>query len=572
MVVRKILLILACILGVSLGTARAQSDARIRIVVPSISQIEDDLKWLIELSPNQDLRKQWKKLKDEVLDAFEQGVDLTQPLEVDIVFRKDEMSYEYRIPATVLKDLTQSIEGMGFKFKNLAPEYFSFAEKGKKPYFLKYDKASKYAWITNIQTAFPAVLPPAAKEMAALLGLKKDVVAELKNETAGIDTRRNNFKELRKQFEALIKAQRYEDKNAFELRKLWLVQQLDEAERFIVETEELLLSWTTSSAATPAIARGEISLTALPGTDLLKSIQLVSATHSAFANVELHPSPLAVGRVNFPLDSMRTKHTHEFLKAVRPTLEKQIDGNDSASVAQRSAAKTAMNKFLDMLDAGVDNGIIDGFIDCHAVSAGKNVMVSAMRVADGKAADEIIKMLPTIKSEWSVEADKYQHGDVSVHELTIPAARLESFQRIFAGETKVLVGTSKNAVWTAAGVDALNSLKTAIDQAAKPAPDKVDPIALSYQIQLAKFITLAEIVQKEVPSMNPLSPKEQAQAQKDLEKHRKLAQDTMGNCESLMKGELKQIDNKIEGYIELNECVLRYLGSSIADVVKTTLQ
>ena len=231
-----------------------------------------------------------------------------------------------------------------------------------------------------------------------------------------------------------------------------------------------------------------------------------------------------------------------------------------------------MNKFLDMLDAGVDNGIIDGFIDCHAVSAGKNVMVSAMRVANGKAADEIIKMLPTIKSEWSVEADKYQHVDVSIHELTIPAARLESFQRIFAGETKVLVGTSKNAVWTAAGVDALNSLKTAIDQAAKPAPDKVDPIALSYQIQLAKFITLAEIVQKEVPSMNPLSPKEQAQAQKDLEKHRKLAQDTMGNCESLMKGELKQIDNKIEGYIELNECVLRYLGSSIADVVKTTLQ
>ena len=81
---------------------------------------------------------------------------------------------------------------------------------------------------------------------AALLALKKDLAAELKNDPKGIDQRRADFKDLRKQFEALIKFRRNEDPNAFELRKLSLIQQLNEVERFVVEAEDLLATWTTT--------------------------------------------------------------------------------------------------------------------------------------------------------------------------------------------------------------------------------------------------------------------------------------------------------------------------------------
>ena len=142
---------------------------------------------------------------------------------------------------------------------------------------------------------------------------------------------------------------------------------------------------------------------------------------------------------------------------------------------------------------------------------------------------------------------------------------------MFSGETFIYVGTSKDAVWGSAGVDAVKHLKEAIDQAGQPAPEKVDPVVISYQIQVAKLVTLMEIVEKEKPPKDDKRSKpskEELQRRKDLEKFRKLAQAAMGNCNSMMHGELKRTGNKIEGFLELNECVLKYVGSIIADGVK----
>ena len=90
---------------------------------------------------------------------------------------------------------------------------------------------------------------------------------------------------------------------------------------------------------------------------------------------------------------------------------------------------------------------------------------------------------------------------------------------------------------------------------------------VSYQVQFSKLVKLLEVIQKELPSGAGLT-KEQQQQRKDLEKYRKLAQDAMTGCDSLVRGELRRTDNKIEGFVELNECVLKYVGSIIADGAK----
>ena len=169
-----------------------------------------------------------------------------------------------------------------------------------------------------------------------------------------------------------------------------------------------------------------------------------------------------------------------------------------------------------------------------------------------------------MKAEWQVKPLE-EHGGVSIFELTIPPNRLASFQRIFAGQTALYVGTSKDAVWGAAGTDCLPHLKAAIDKTATPAPEKADPIVISYQFNVARLMTLMEIIEKETPK--PVG-KEQIQRQKDLEKYRNLADAAMKDCTPLVTGELKRTDNKIEGYLELNQCVLKYIGSMMADGVK----
>ena len=569
MFARKLAFFSICLFTIAANSAFAQPEARIRVVIPSISSVEEDLKWLVELSPTPDLKKQWKKIKNDLLGAFTQGVDDTKPLSVDLVFRKDELSYESRIPIKNLlgrnDGFLPSLTGMGYKNKAIGADFYEIFEKGKKPSYLRYDK--NYAWMASVKQSIPTNPPLATLDLQPLLDLKKDVIAELKNDAAGLEKRRENFQELRKQFEALIRFKRNEDPNAFQLRKLALTQQLNEAERFLVETEELRASWTTNATVPNGVGRGELSLTGLPGTDLAKSIEQFAVKPSYFANVTIHESPVAVGRITFPLDSVRVAHIQEFYKSVRPVVEAEIKKRPSASYsdAQKAATSTATNTFIDMLEAGLGLGVVDGFIDCHAVASGKNVLVCGIRTADGKKADELVKILPELKSEWQVKLDVHEHGNVKIHELTVPQSRLESFQKIFPDQTILYVGTSTDAVWGAAGVEGLTHLKAAIDQAAQPAPATVEPVVMSYQVQVAQLVKLAEVIQKEIPEG---TGKEAQQQRKDIEKYRKLAQDAMAGCDSLMRGELKRTDNKIEGFIELNDCVLKYVGSLIADGAK----
>ncbi len=456
---------------------------------------------------------------------------------------------------------------MGYQNKAIGQDFYEIFEKGKKPFFLRYEK--DYAWIASLKESVPANRPLPTADLQPLLALNKDVVAELKNDTAGLAKRRDNFKELRKQFEALIRIKRNEDQNVFNLRKLSATQYLNEAERFLVESESLQASWTTNAVSPDGSGRGEFSLTALPETDLLKSIEQFAVKPSYFANVKLHDSPIAVGRLNFPLDSVRVAHIKDFYKAVRPVVESEIKARPAATYSdeQKAATQQATNTFLDLLTAGLDLGVVDAFVDAHAVAPGKNVLVCGIRTANGKQADEIVKILPKLKSEWEVKLDVHEHGGVKIHELTVPKTRLESFQKAFADNTVLYVGTSQDAVWGAAGADGLAQLKTAIDQTAQPAPEKADAVVVSYQVQLAKLVKLVDIIQKELPAVAGLT-KDQQQQRKDLDKYRKLAQDAMAGCDSLLKGELRRTDNKIEGFVELNECALKYIGSVIADGAK----
>ena len=579
MYIRKLVFFCCSLIAFTISSANAQSEPRIRIVIPSVSEVEEKLKWMIELSPNPGLKKQWKTVKEDLIEAFTQGVDEQKPICTDIVFRKDELSFEMRIPISNLTDKKKgflpNLEGMGFdqqkklaetfdQQKKLIEAFYQFSEKNKKPYFLRYDK--NYAGIAGDKQAVPANPPLATTDLQPILALKQDVVAELKNDSAGLSARRENFKAFRKQTEALIKRKRDENPDAFELRKLVLTQQLNESERFLVESEEIRAQWVTNVAAKNS--RGEIALTALPDTDLFKSYAEFATKPSYFANVTLHDQPIAKGRLVLPFDEMRQAHLKSFYKAVRPITETEIKARKGTD-AQKTATQKATNIFYDLLEKGADLGLIDGFIDAHPVETGKNVLICGVRAADGKSAEGIIKLIPEMQADWQVKLNAQEHGGVNIHEVTIPKGRLDSFQKLFAGESVFYVGTSENAVWGAAGFQCLDHQKTAIDQAAKPAPETVDPVVISYQVQVAKLEKVMDVIQKELGvTDSSKATKEQIKRQKEIDKNRKMADEAMGDCNSMVHGELKRTDNKIHGYLELNECVLKYVGSVFADRVK----
>lgn len=550
----------------------AQSEARVTVVSPGIVRLNEDLKYLVELSPTKPLKDQWTKTLEPLIESFAQGLDPKQPMRVDLVLGKD-LTYEMHFPLTKLEGkggFLENLDGFGYGNKKLAAGLFDLTEgKGKNIKRVgSLREANKYASISSGKNPFPAGLAqPITPALAAFLAKGYDIAAELKNDPndkPGMAARLANFKALREQLEAGIKFKRDEDKNVFELRKLTVVQNLNEAERFLVETELLNVFWTTDGTAKKG--HGEMTFSALPDTELAKSAALLAAKPSYFANVTPPEKAAATGRVNFAVDPMRIGHFKEFYKTFRPVLAKRLGERETLKEAsQKAAAKQVGDLVLDMLDAGTALDAVDGFVDLTDAGGGKHTLVCGIRAADGKVADQIVGLLPKIRSTYEIKVNIAEVGGANLHSVTVPPARLPVFQKFFAGETLVYVATSKEAVWIAIGTNAQAELTKAITAAAGPAPEKPSPVVASLSANMAKLVLMWDALQPEQPEIK--GPK--TAEQKQREKIRGLATQSTTGCEPWLTSELKRNGNAIEGTLDVSECALKFVGTLIADFAKT---
>ncbi len=551
---------------------QAQSEARIKVISPGIDRLKEDLKFLVELSPTPTLKKQWDKTLEPLIDSFAQGLDAARPIRVDLVFGKADVGQELHFPLTKLEGkggFLDNLAGFGYNNKKLAPGLFELLQGTKRNVktvgFLR--EANKYASIATTQAAIPATLPhPITAELKAFLEKGYDVAAELKNDPkdkVGLAARLANFKGLRKQLEAGVTFKRDEDKSAFELRKLLVVQNLDEAERFLVETELLTVNWVTDVIG--KMGHGELRFSAISDTALRTSSDLLAIKPSYFANVTPPEKTAATGRLNFPIDPMRAGHAKAFHKAFRPVLAKRIADDASLKDAdQKAAAKQVGDLVIDMLDAGIKVGAIDGLLDLTEGDDGKHTLLFGIRAADGTVADKIIELIPKIRPGVKVNLKVAEVAGASLHTLTLSDKRLPRFQIFFPGETQIHVATSKDAVWIAIGTDAPAVLTAAINAAAGPAPAMADPVVAYLSANMAKLVGLVEALEPDqVESTGPKTP-----AQKEREKIRNLAEQAVKGCEPRLTSVLKRNGNIIEGTLDVTECALKFVGTMIADFAK----
>jgi hypothetical protein len=178
-----------------------------------------------------------------------------------------------------------------------------------------------------------------------------------------------------------------------------------------------------------------------------------------------------------------------------------------------------------------------------------------------------------VNASRDIKLDMHKIGDdFSVHSVGIPDHRKAAFQKLFPGEQTIYVATSKDTVWGAAGVDALKELEAAIKEAAGAAPAAVDPRVVYFTANAARLIEVMDILRpEEQPIDEKLTKDEKArikQRDKDLERVRKLAVEATVGCDALFSGEIKKDGNKVDGWMDVSECVLKFIGSVTADFAK----
>jgi hypothetical protein len=569
------------------SSASAQ-EIRIRAAAPSADRVMADAKDIVTLTPNKSLQKEWSNLK-EVLDGFLMGVNTKEPLRIDFLVGKDAsnnpaISFESFYPIQKFEgknfdSFLENVDSLGFKINKMPPPnvgLYKLTQRGvAKPMYLRYYKESKYAVIADTDKQIPANLPDPKEPIQALLEPGYDVAAEIDNEAEGADRRKKEFEGLREQLEAAIKFKRNEDKAEFELRKLTAHQIFDEAERFLVEADLLRAGWTTPDGGKSG--RGDLVLTALPDTklfpsSLLDSIRLLATKPSYFANVELHQKPAFTGKINFPLDEMRKQQARERHPVFRAASKAAIDKRKNLTDSGKAAAKEAIDKLADIFDASVETDIgVDGFVDMHETGDKSYTIVAGLRAVETQNADDIVALLPKIREDWEVTMNAAEHGGVKIHEIRVPKRRQPEFNALFAGEPKLYIGSSEKAVWMAAGMGALDALKAAIDQQARPLPEKPDPTFFSGTMRFDPFLKLLDVIRQQEPKSTEKKTKQEIQQEKERDRLRQLALEAFGLGEDELTARLTRDGDEVKGEMTAHEGIFRFIGSAVADFSKENL-
>lgn len=570
------------------GVAPAQ-EARISTAIASSDRIQEDLQAIIHLaSPN--LQRQWTNLKN-VLDSFVDGVDVTKPIGLDLHLAGQEAAYVLKVPVTRMAGrggFVNNVQAFGFKVSAPDPSGLYTIEQVRatprgprgrqptpapaaappsKPYYMR--EVAGHAVIAPRKDLVPANIGNPFNSLQKLVPGATDVAAALENDAAGMEAKRKAFQELRKQLEAAVEFRRGETREEFQLRKLSLEQNLNEAERFLIESGKLEVRWTTDSKQ--ADGRGELLLTGLPGTALEDSIKQLVQKPSFFANVMFGAKPALQLRVNFAADDLRSQHAADLYAAMLPVLQATMDTRPNLNATGKTTAKDAIAKLFVMLNDAIPLKVLDGFIDVHASSDGKHVGLCGIRTADGRKATEILALFPQIRAGWEFQTDVDEHGGVKIHKMTIAPHRKEEFQAVFGGPLEIYIGVSEPAVWGAAGAGSLDALKKAIDQSAQPAPSQTAPEFVELQMRFEPWIKLLDAMRaKEPPSQT--TDKEQLEFEKQRDKTRKYALETLAPGDDLLKTVLKRNGDQVEGTLEIQKGLLRLIGTLIADFTSENLR
>ncbi len=566
-ILTSLLLVLFAVLPNVTSAQRPATSPRISIVQSSASRFLEDAEVLMWLADQGRKEKVGPEFQEFVEEIFLYGIERKQPVRIDVVVGDGPTRYIPSFPIGDLDEFRENLEAFDIESKKAGDGLFELDEALEGWLRVK----DGYGSIAETKGFLPANMEDPRKAVQAILVADYDLAAELVNEktdAASQAERRKTFlANVTKELLAAVGAKDGESKAAFDLRKLGIEQQLAEIERYYADTALARIGWKADSQVTRKKVTLEvvgvkqvsgvvsILLEPIPGSELDQAVQLLNKAPNHFANVPRNADAILSLRLTSPLDALRKKHFNEFYTLLRPALKARANDRKELTAAEKQAREKLVDLVIDMLDAGAVAGNAEGFAEI--VPAGKVYTgVAAVRSPNGKAADDVVKLLPEANKKIKVATAVETIGNVTVHEVTLPAAELPGLMHLFGENDKVLVGTANDAVWFAAGPNAMASLKAAIEAVAKPNEgDASDPFV--------------DVVAKLRPWMEVRA--KSAGEEGGDPALRKLVLDALATGDDTLTLQLTRKGQKVEGSLSVREGLSRVIGELMAKFTEETL-
>lgn len=532
--------------------AAAQDEIpRVSLVHPGADRLKEDLKFLLSLT-NETEQKQTEVVLDYV-ELFQSGVDPTRPICMDLLIENQAIRYLSSFPVADLDDFLDNVDSFGIQVSRRGSSLYQL----KKAFegYMRFDRRLGYASISESRDDVPISMPDPREPVRPLIEAGYDVGAQLVNSADNQESRRTSFANVREELMAAVKQMQNESAEDFEVRRLLTEQQINEVERYFVEAAKVLVGWTTDIESRSG--SGELQLYPIPDSDLAATIAQLQQTPSDFANVAQNAEAILSGRINHPLDEFRVKQLLEAYEVLEARGKARIDGTQLTD-EQKTVAKQMTEMVFEMLAAGAEAKMLDGFVEVVTNASGKHTIYGAIRSPDGTKADAIVALVPDLMLNATAELKFAEHENVSIHKLVIPDEDLE-FIEFLSDDRSVLLGTSPEAVWYAAGEGALEKLKEAITAAGAENAGNADAPFFTATFRAGPWVRLRD---------KRLAKRED----KGNEQVRKLALEAFEGDDDRVTVSLRRVEDHVVGKMQVDVGILRFAGKLVAMFSKENLE
>ncbi|MBI5756969.1 MAG: hypothetical protein HZA46_00460 [Planctomycetales bacterium] len=540
--------------------AKAAAQPAITIVLNSAGEFLGDIEFLFKLAGEPPAR--FRTLAD-TLEAFLDGVDRTKPLGVQVFVDGTDFKYVafFPVKSTDLKKFLENLAGLGIKSKKGADG--SYALTGDFEGFLR----AIGDQVVIGSTKGDILLVKSA--LAPIVGKDGDIVVLLDNSGQPAEDRRKGMTTLRANTEKTLKKKEGESDLTFAVRKAATLQQLDELERFFVDSAKILAAWTTS--AKDKNATFELDLTAIPGTSLEKSVQLLGTTDNLFGGIETKGTVASL-TVNFPIDDLRKKHLAEQVKLTKSLIEFDTNAAANRTAEQKAADKVVVAAISDAVDANIAAGSFNAFLRIHPNAGGKFATVGGIHVADVGKVMAVLKAIEAREGADKVKFDADSEGDVKIHAFEIADVKKEA-PEFLGADGKLYLGTGKDTLWIATGDNAVEQLKTAIKSAKTEPANQDKSTMIDLQMRLGPWLELLDGRRAKDDAAAPASAKTPEEKKKAKSREmRKLAVSTLKDCQDTLSFRLERDGQTVKLRAQFDECLLKLAGKISGKVVKEKLE
>lgn len=530
----------------------------IRGVLRNSNLVIERLETIMGLTNAED-QKQTDTLQ-EYVEIFLFGVDRSKPVRMDIFTVDAESTYRLDVPVepgNFREFWETNLVPLGIPVQQYAkrPELFRLGGSRNDAFtgymLFQADQRGGYATIAEHASLLPAQSRESREaEVKNLLDLPYDAAMHLQNNPEGVEQRHQRFAADKEKVLAELKRRAEETEADFELRKFAAGLQYDETQRIYAETKNLIIGGALT--ADPPISKVSFNLEALPETPLAASIEILGQAPSRFAGIAAPENATSTGRLLFPLDDFRKEHFLAMSKRFRENELIHADAIPEATAEQKEATKKFLNALFDRFDAGVEAGVIDAFMDMTKNEEGVYTVVGGVVSPDAKEWVPALELAPQLKNAPTFKAGVSTLSDVAIHEITFQEDQNPEFAGLF-GDRRLLIGTGGDIVWYAAGPNADDQLKAAIEASATEG--EASPVVMSFQGEL-------------LPAFRILDSRQGDRGNPTL---RSKAIESFQEGDGQLRAEIVRDGDALNGLLEVDKGVIRLVGAMLAKISRENL-